>query len=90
MKKFTLLVLLSCIVNATPYTKCVACHGVNGEKVALGKSKIIKDMTKDEIINALEGYKNGSYGSTMKAIMKPQAISLSTEDIKFIAEKIGK
>ncbi len=41
---------------------CVGCHGQNFEKAALGKSKIVKDMTKDEIVKALKGYKDGSYG----------------------------
>lgn len=90
MKKLILFVLLTCIANANPYAKCVACHGADGEKAALGKSKVIKNMTKEEITSSLQGYKDGTYGGAMKAIMKPQVASLSAEDIKFIAEKIGK
>ncbi len=72
------------------YGKCVGCHGANGQNVALGKSKIIKDMTKDEIITALNGYKDGSYGGPMKSIMLGQVKSLSSDDIAAIAEYIGK
>lgn len=77
--------------NATPaYTKCVTCHGPNGEKVALGKSKIIKDMSKADFIAAMKGYQDGSYGGPMKAIMKPQAAGLSEADIQAIADFIIK
>lgn len=75
---------------ATAYKKCVACHGANGEKVALGKSKIIKDMAKADIESALLGYQNGTYGGAMKGLMVGQVKMLSTADIKDIANKIGK
>ncbi len=50
-------------------TSCIECHGVDFEKAALGKSKIVKDMTKSEVSAALIGYKNGTYGNSMKGIM---------------------
>ncbi len=91
MKKVLILTaILAGAAFANPYAKCVACHGANGEKVALGKSKIMKDMTKQEIIDSLKGYKDGTYGGPMKAIMKPQVAGLSDADIQAIAEKIGK
>lgn len=91
MKKILLFTsIVACAAFANPYAKCVACHGANGEKVALGKSKIIKDMTKAEIVSALNGYKDGSYGGAMKTLMKGQVVSLSDADIQAIAEEIGK
>jgi len=92
MKK---LVITACILAATaafaaPYSKCIGCHGANGEKKALGKSKVMKDMTKAEIVTALNGYKDGSYGGAMKGLMKGQVATLSAADIKAIADKIGK
>ncbi|XOB61178.1 c-type cytochrome [Campylobacterota bacterium DY0563] len=91
MKKILILTsIVACAAFANPYTKCVACHGANGEKVALGKSKIIKDMTKAEIVSALNGYKDGSYGGAMKGLMKGQVTSLSDADIQAIADQIGK
>ena len=91
MKKVLLLTsVLACIAFANRYQKCIGCHGANGEKVALGKSKIMKDMTKQEIIDSLKGYKDGSYGGAMKALMKGQVATLSDTDIQTIAEKIGK
>ena len=38
--------LTACVAFANPYAKCAGCHGADGEKAALGKSKIIKDLTK--------------------------------------------
>jgi len=67
---------------------CIGCHGANFEKVALGKSKIVKDMSKADIITALKGYKDGSYGGAMKGVMKGQADKLSDADIETIATQI--
>jgi len=69
---------------------CTGCHGKNLEKVAMGKSKKVNEMTKADIVTALNGYKDGSYGGAMKGLMKGQASKLSEDDIKAIAEKFGK
>jgi len=84
---------LACTLSAdgaAAYKKCAACHGANGEKAALGKSKVINQMTKAEIVTALNGYKDGSYGGAMKTLMKGQVANLSETDIQAIAEMIGK
>jgi cytochrome c553 len=67
------------------FGKCTGCHGVNGEKAALGKSKIIKGWKASETIKALNGYKDGTYGGAMKGVMKGQVMSLSDADIKALA-----
>jgi len=68
---------------------CAGCHGANFEKSALGKSKIVKDMAKADIVTALKGYKDGSYGGPMKGVMKGQVAKLSDADIEAIATKIA-
>jgi cytochrome c553 len=91
MKKIILLTtILACAAFANPYEKCVACHGANGEKAAMGKSKIIKDMTKADFIAALKGYKAGTYGGALKALMKGQVTTLSDSDMEAIANQIAK
>ena len=75
--------------GAALYKKCVACHGVNAEKAALGKSKVVQDMSKDEIVAALKGYKDGSYGASMKALMKGQVAALKDDDINTLALHIA-
>jgi cytochrome c-type protein NapB len=67
---------------------CKGCHGQNFEKKALGKSKIIKDMSKADVSAALVGYKNGTYGGSMKGLMKGQVAKYSEADLK--ATGIGK
>ncbi|NCO02171.1 MAG: c-type cytochrome [Epsilonproteobacteria bacterium] len=81
---------LSTSAMADAYAKCVACHGAAGETTALGKSKVIAEFTKAEIVTALNGYKDGTYGGAMKGLMKAQATPLTEADIQAIAEKIGK
>ena len=75
---------------ATLYQKCVACHGAKGEKVALGKSKVINTMSKADFISSMKGYKDGSYGGPMKAVMKGQVIALDDMQIESIATYIVK
>ncbi len=69
---------------------CKGCHGQQWEKSAMKKAKVLKTMSKAQIIKALKGYKDGSYGGTLKGIMKAQASNLSTADIENIATKIKK
>lgn len=71
------------------YMKCAGCHGQNAENAALGKSKVIKGWTKDEIVSALVGYKEGNYGGVMKGVMKSQVSSMSKEDIDAVASYIS-
>ena len=69
---------------------CAACHGKNFEKHAMGKSKIVKDMTHAEIAEALKGYKAGTFGGPMKGVMKGQVARYSEADLKAAANTIGK
>jgi cytochrome c553 len=69
---------------------CKGCHGANFEKKAMGKSKIVKDLTKADIVTALKGYKDGSYGGAMKGLMKGQVASFDDATIEAIANTIGK
>lgn len=76
--------------GAALYKKCAVCHGSQGEKAAYDKSKIIKDMTKDQFTAALKGYKDGSYGGAQKGLMKAQVGTLSNEQISALAAHIAK
>ncbi|MGB5965186.1 MAG: c-type cytochrome [Sulfurimonadaceae bacterium] len=76
--------------GAAAYKKCAGCHGASGEKVALGKSKVINEMSKADIVAALNGYKDGTYGGPMKGLMKGQVAALSDADMQAIADIIGK
>jgi len=80
--------LATSVIYAASTTACVGCHGTNFEKKALGTSKIVKDMSKDEIVKALKGYKDGSYGGPQKGLMKGQVVKLSDADIVAMADEI--
>ncbi len=83
------------VVNASSengkklYLKCAGCHGQNGEKKALGKSAVIQGWGKDQTIKALKGYKDGTYGAAMKAIMISQVRALSDENIEDLGSFIS-
>jgi len=93
MKKFSILILsISAFsflyANDINLKSCAACHGQNFEKSALNKSKIVKDMTNKDIRTALKGYKEGSYGGTMKGVMKGQVVRYSDKELEEIADTI--
>jgi len=80
--------------SATPdaaqlFNKCAGCHGVNAEKSALGKSKIIAELSATEIETAIKGYQDGTYGGPMKGLMKGQVATLTDVEIKALSEFIA-
>ncbi len=82
--------LTACVAFANPYAKCSACHGANGEKAALGKSKIIKDLTKADFVSALKGYQAGTYGGAQKGLMVGQVKDMTEATMNEIADAIIK
>jgi len=80
--------LLASSSYAASTAACAGCHGQHFEKVAMGKSKVVKDMSEADILVALKGYKDGTYGGAMKGLMKGQVASLSDADMKAIAASI--
>ena len=81
--------LSASVPGETEFKKCAGCHGKTGEKKALGKSKVISDMSNQDIVAALNGYKDGTYGGPMKGLMKGQVMSLNEQNINDIASYIG-
>lgn len=71
------------------YAGCIGCHGANGEKKALGKSAVIQGWDSKRIENALNGYKDGTYGTGMKAIMKGQAAKFNGAETKALSDYIA-
>ena len=92
MKKIIIVEFLlnACVAFANPYAKCSACHGVNGEKAALGKSKIIKDLSKADFVSALKGYQAGTYGGAQKGLMVGQVKDMTEATMNEIADTIIK
>jgi cytochrome c553 len=61
--------------------KCVTCHGVNGEKKAIGISRELNTLSKEDIETALNGYKSGTHGGKYKKLKTGLINSLNDEDI---------
>jgi cytochrome c553 len=76
--------------GAVVFKKCIGCHGANAEKKALNKSQVIKGWDAQKVLTALHGYKDGTYGGTMKSVMKSQISNLSDDELKAVAEHISK
>ncbi len=60
------------------------------KKKALGKSKIVANLSHAVIATALKGYKAGTFGGPMKAVMKGQVARYSDADLEAFAQTIGK
>jgi len=75
--------------GASIYKKCAGCHGASAEKHALGKSKIIANMSEKELNDAMNGYKAGTYGGPMKGLMKGQVATLKDDDVKALSTYIA-
>jgi cytochrome c553 len=69
--------------------KCASCHGAKAEKAALGKSQVIANLDESQIKEALKGYKVGTYGREMKAVMQGQAKGLNDAQIDALAKTIS-
>lgn len=74
--------------GASIYKSCAGCHGANGEKVALGKGKVIANMSEEELNISMLGYLDGTYGGPMKGLMKGQLAKLSKDDISAVSKYI--
>jgi len=75
--------------GAQLFAACAGCHGAHGEKKALGKSQVIGGWEASKVVTALKGYKEGTYGGAMKAVMKGQASKLSNAEIDALAKHIS-
>ena len=75
---------------AVLYEKCQPCHGANAELNALGKSRPIANFTRQEIVNAINGYKDGTrdlYG--MGPLMKGQVVDKTDYETKILSDYIA-
>ncbi|WP_299200815.1 c-type cytochrome [uncultured Amphritea sp.] len=75
--------------GAEVYQTCVECHGANAELSAMGKSQIIQGWPATQIVEAINGYKAGTYGGPLKALMKVQGDKLDDASIQAVAEYIS-
>jgi cytochrome c553 len=76
--------LLHVSIFASFLKVCQNCHGKNFEKRALGRSRIVKNLKKDEIVARL------NYFKTSNSIMKSYASGLSKKQISQIANVFGR
>ena len=78
-------------VYAASVAQCASCHGQYFEKIAMGTSKVVKDMRLHEIVDSLKGYrddKDGTYGGALKGIMRQQVKDLDDAYIDSMAKLI--
>ncbi|WP_428033727.1 c-type cytochrome [Amphritea sp.] len=99
MKKMSGIFVAVCVLSvsapvvhaggAEVFQTCVECHGANAELSAMGKSQVIKGWPATQIVEAINGYKAGTYGGPLKALMKVQGDKLDDASIQAVAEYIS-
>lgn len=50
---------------------------------------MINQFTKQQILTAIRGYKNGTYDGSLKSVMKMQVSRLNDEQVNTLAEYIS-
>jgi len=93
MSKVKSIIFGTLLVTSTTFgsTKaCIGCHGSDFGRKALNVSKVVKNMSRSQIIKALKGYKKGTYGGAMKGLMQKKVARLSNSDIESLASEIKK
>jgi len=71
------------------YMKCAGCHGSKAERKALNMSLVIQGWDKEKIMDAIKGYKSGTYGGAMKTVMTGQVKMLNDEEIEVLSNYIS-
>lgn len=71
------------------FRRCIPCHGTKANLSAVGKSQDISKWSKENIENALKGYKDGTYGGTTKSTMVSSIKTLNQQDITDVASYIS-
>ena len=72
------------------YKACAACHGAKGEMKAMNVAPVLAGQSKEDLLKKMKGYKDGSFGGAMKAVMAPQVAKLSDADLEKLADMISK
>lgn len=75
--------------GAALYKRCAGCHGMRGENVALGGSKVIQKCSKEDLVKKLKGYRDGAFSGLRVPIMEEQVADLSDRDIEVLASYIN-
>ncbi|QOG12564.1 c-type cytochrome [Arcobacter sp. FWKO B] len=73
-------------VGKNLYTnRCAVCHGDSGQKRAYGKSRALNSLSNDDIVQAIRGYKGGTYDRGMGFLMSPFS-NISEEEVQGVYE----
>lgn len=80
--------LVTSATYAASVAQCASCHGQHFEKIAMGTSKVVRNMAEHEIVKSLKAYRDGEGGGALKGIMRQQVKDLDDKYIESIAKII--
>jgi cytochrome c553 len=69
--------------------RCTQCHGPKADVSSYANARVLKTLTKDELVAQLTGYAtDDTFGGSTGAVMRPQAQPLTQEQIVSISAYI--
>jgi cytochrome c553 len=71
------------------HKNCASCHGKKAQEAAFGKAQVLAGWSKENLKEALMGYKDGTYGGSMKGLMRAEVKPFSEAELGDIAEYIS-
>ena len=90
IKKEVVVTQIEAKLSNDVYKRCISCHGAKAEKKAMNQSQVIAGWSYSRLVKALNGYKNGSYGANLKAVMKAQVANMKKREIESVSDFISK
>ena len=84
------LLISSAVAKEIDLNACLGCHGKEYNKMALGKSKVVAEMSQIDIEKSLIGYKEGTYGGSMKGLMKGQVMKYTDSQLHKMSMSIAR
>lgn len=69
---------------------CFRCHGVEAERSSYNNARVLRTLSKEELMNQIEGYRrDASYGGSTSLVMHQASVTLTSQEIRSLAEYIS-
>ena len=70
------------------HQSCAQCHGADYTTQAMGVGQVVADMSLQEIKKTMIGYKDGTYGGRMQALMAAHVKDYSDDELNEISKYV--
>ena len=69
---------------------CFRCHGAQAERSSYNNARVLRTLSKEELMNQMESYRRDpSHGGSTAIVMHQASVALTTQEIRSLAEYIS-